>query len=133
MAATVVGWVAWMASRRLGASDRMTWACLAVLAVAGGVLAGYSPFAVGFVAVACLGAGVAFEAGPAIAVAVIGFGSVVIAVLALGGPVPGEVIAEGALAAIAGLLTGASRRGYQGRCSAGRAAFGRAGPRRCRA
>ena len=36
MGATVAGWVAWMASRRLGASDRITWAALAVLAAAGG-------------------------------------------------------------------------------------------------
>ncbi len=115
MAATVVGWVAWMASRRLGASGRMTWAALAVLAAAGGVLAGFAPVAIGFVAVAGLGAGIAFEAQPAVAVAVIGFASLVVSVLALGSPSPGEVIAEGALAAVAGFVAGASRRGYQGR------------------
>ena len=115
MALAVIGWLGWMASRRFGAPPRVTWACLALLSVAGGVLAGYSPFAVALVAVACLGAGVAFEAGPAIVIGAVGFGSVVISALALGGPVPGEVIAEGALAAIAGLLTGASRRQYQAR------------------
>ena len=114
MALAVIGWLGWMASRRFGAPPRVTWACLALLSVAGGVLAGYSPFAVALVAVACLGAGVAFEAGPAIAIGAVGFGSVVISALALGGPVPGEVIAEGALAAVAGLLTGASRRQYHG-------------------
>jgi signal transduction histidine kinase len=115
MALAVIGWLGWMASRRFGAPPRVTWAFLALLSVAGGALAGYSPFAVAFVAVACLGAGVAFEAGPAIAVGALGFGSVVISALALGGPVPGEVIAEGALAAVAGLMTGASRRQYQAR------------------
>ena len=115
MALAVIGWLGWMASRRFGAPPGVTWACLALLSVAGGVLAGYSPFAVALVAVACLGAGVAFAAGPAIVIGAAGFGSVVISALALGGPVPGEVIAEGALAAIAGLLTGASRRQYQAR------------------
>ena len=114
-AATVVGWVAWMASRRLCAGDGITFAGLAFLATAGGVLAGFAPVAVGFVAVAGLGAGIAFEARPAVAVVAFGLASLVVSVLALGGPSPGEVIAEGAFAAVAGFMAGASRRAYQGR------------------
>ena len=102
-----------MATRRLGAPPRVTWACLALLSVSGGSLAGYSPFAVAFVAIACLGAAIAFETEPAIAVAAVGFGSLVVSVLALGGPVPGEVIAEAAFSAVAALMIGASRRQYQ--------------------
>ena len=110
-----IGWLAWMASRRLAAPPRVAWASLAVLAVAGGSLAGYSPFAVALVAIACLGAAIAFAAEPAVAVGAVGFGSLVISVLALGGPVPGEVIAEGAFSAVAALMIGASRRQYQAR------------------
>ena len=115
MGLAVVAWLAWMASRRFGAPARVTWACLAVLSVAGGSLAGYSPFAVAFVAIACLGAAIAFEAEPAIAVGAVGFAALVISVLALGAPVPGEVIAEGAFSAVAALMIGASRRQYLAR------------------
>lgn len=115
MAATVVGWLAWMASRRLGAAHGITFAGLAFFASAGGLLAGFAPVAVGFVAVAGLGAGIAFEARPAVAVVAVGFVSLVVSVLALGGPSPGQVIAEGAFAAVAGFMSGASRRAYQGR------------------
>ena len=110
-----VAWLAWMASRRFGAPPGVTWACLAVLSVAGGALAGYSPFAVAFVAIACLGAAIAFAAEPAIAVGAAGFAALVISVLALGAPVPGEVIAEGAFSAVAALMIGASRRQYLAR------------------
>ena len=115
MALAGVAWLAWMASRRFGAPPRVTWACLALLSVAGGALAGYSPFAVAFVAIACLGAAIAFAAEPAIAVGAAGFAALVISVLALGAPVPGEVIAEGAFSAVAALMIGTSRRQYLAR------------------
>ena len=83
--------------------------------MAGGALAGYSPFAVAFVAIACLGAAIAFAAEPAIAVGAAGSAALVISVLALGAPVPGEVIAEGAFSAVAALMIGASRRQYLAR------------------
>jgi signal transduction histidine kinase len=115
MLTVAIAWMGWMASRRLQAPDRITWVFLTVLAASGGFLAGFAPVAVGVVAVAALGAGIAFEARPAAAVAAIGVSAVVVAVGALGPPTPGEVIAEAALAAAAGLLAGASRRQYQAR------------------
>ena len=66
-------------------------------------------------AIACLGAAIAFAAEPAIAVGAAGFAALVISVLALGAPVPGEVIAEGAFSAVAALMIGASRRQYLAR------------------
>jgi signal transduction histidine kinase len=104
-----------MASRRFGAPDRATWAFLALLATSGGVLAAYAPVASGFLAVAALGSGIAFEAQPASSVGAIGVVVLVAAVSALGSPAPGAVIAEGVLAVVAGFMAGASRRQYQER------------------
>jgi signal transduction histidine kinase len=115
MVLTAAGWLGWMATRRLSARESATFGCLALLAVAGGVLAGFAPVALGFVAVASLGAAIAFEMQPALVVAVLGFSAVVVSVVALGRPAPGEVIAGGAFSVVAGLMAGASRRQYQTR------------------
>ncbi|HLN16888.1 MAG TPA: histidine kinase [Acidimicrobiales bacterium] len=112
MAGAVVGWTGWMACRRFGAPEAATWGCLALLAATGGALAGFAPVAVAFVAVASLGAGIAFEPLPASAVGAIGVGAVALSVLAVGTPVPAEVVAEAALSAAAGLMAGTSRRQY---------------------
>ncbi|HZU78609.1 MAG TPA: histidine kinase [Acidimicrobiales bacterium] len=109
------GWIGWMASRRFEAAPAATWVALAVLAVSGGVLSGYAPVALTYVAVGALGAGVTFDAGRAAGVGGLGVAAVATAVLALGTASPGEIIAEGGLAAVAGLMAGASRRQYLGR------------------
>ena len=110
-----LGWMGWMACRRFEAPSSVTWGCLAVLAVSGGALSGYAPFSVTFVAVGALGAGIAFDTAPAAAVGALGVAAVAVSVLALGTASPGEIIAEGALAAVAGLMAGASRRQYLAR------------------
>ncbi len=110
-----LGWVGWMACRRFEAPAAATWGCLAVLAVSGGALSGYAPFSVTFVAVGSLGAGIAFDTAPAAAVGALGVAAVAVSVLALGTASPGEIVAEGALAAVAGLMAGASRRQYLAR------------------
>jgi signal transduction histidine kinase len=113
--AAVIGWTGWMASRRLEAPDRITWGFLALLATSGGALVAFAPEAIWFVAVAALGSAIAFEAAPAVVVAIIGVGVLVVAVVALGTPSRSELIFEGAFSAAAGLLAGASRRQYTGR------------------
>ncbi len=110
-----LGWLGWMACRRFEAPSGVTWGCLAVLAVSGGALSGYAPFSVTFVAVGALGAGVAFDTAPAAAVGALGVAGVAVSVLALGTASPGEIVAEGALAAVAGLMAGSSRRQYLAR------------------
>jgi signal transduction histidine kinase len=110
MAAAGIGWVGWMASRRLPASGQTTWCFLAVLAASGGALASLAPIAITFLAVAGLGAGIAFEGLPASAVGAIGVAALAVATFAVGAP--GVLIAEGALAVVVGLMVGASRRQY---------------------
>ena len=111
-AAVIIGWIGWMASRRLEAPDQITWGFLALLAASGGVLVAFAPQAIWFVAVAGLGSAIAFEARPAVLVGAIGLGALVVAVAALGTPSRNELIAEGAFAVAAGLMAGASRRQY---------------------
>jgi len=111
----VIGWIGWMATRRLGAPDQIIWGFLALLGTAGGVLVAFAPDAIWFVAVAVLCSAIAFEVGPAVAVGAIGLGALVVAVTALGTPSSSEVIAEGAFSAAAGLMVGASRRQYRTR------------------
>lgn len=112
MAGAGAGWLGWMASRHFGADDQVTWSALVAMAVCGGVLVPYAPLAIAMVAVAGLGAGIALEGRAAWAVAVVGAVSLAVAVAALGPPSPGELIAEGALSAAAGVLAGRSRRQY---------------------
>ncbi len=112
MSAAAIGWTGWMASRRFGASDRTTWAFLALTAASGAALAAYGPVAVGVIAVAALGAGISFETLPALGVPVIGVAVLVSVVTGLGAPSPVSVIVEGALSAAAGLMMGSSRRQY---------------------
>ncbi|MDE3086978.1 MAG: histidine kinase [Acidobacteriota bacterium] len=115
LASAVSGWLGWMAARRFGASFRWSWAALLVLAAAGGALVGYAPVAAAFVAVAALGAGIAFELDAALSVAAVGALGAVVSVLALSAPWAGEVVAESALGAVAGLMAGMSRRQYLSR------------------
>ena len=115
LALAVSGWLGWMAARRFGAPFRQSWGTLLLLAGAGGVLVGYAPVATAFVAIAALGAGIAFELEPALAVAGLGACGAVVSVLALGSPSPGEVAAESVLGAVAGLMAGISRRQYLSR------------------
>jgi len=110
MGATAIGWLGWMASRRLRATGRTTWCFLALLAASGGALAAFAPNAITFMAVAGLGAGIAFEGLPAMSVGAIGVVTLAVATLALGAP--GVLVAEGALSVVVGLMVGASRRQY---------------------
>jgi hypothetical protein len=105
-----IGWLGWMASRRLRAPGRTTWCFLVLLAASSGVLAALAPNAITFIAVAGLGSGIAFETPPALAVAVIGVGALVVATLAVGAP--GVLVAEGSVSVVVGLMVGASRRQY---------------------
>lgn len=115
MGAIGATWLGWLASRRLGAPEAATWTLLAFLAASGGFLVAYAPVSIGFVAVAALGAGVAFPPRRAIGVGVVGVAAIVVSVAVLGSPYRGEVIAEGVFAAAAGLMAGASRRQYERR------------------
>ena len=105
-----IGWIGWMASRRLRAPGRTTWCFLALLAASGGALSAYAPIAITFMAVAGLGAGIAFEGLPALAVGAIGVGGLVVATVAVGAPA--VLVAEGAVSVVVGLMVGASRRQY---------------------
>jgi signal transduction histidine kinase len=105
-----VGWLGWMASRRLRAPGRTTWCFLALLAASGGALAALAPIAITFVAVAGLGAGIAFEGLPALSVGAIGVITLAVATLAVGAR--GVLVAEGALSVVIGLMVGSSRRQY---------------------
>jgi signal transduction histidine kinase len=105
-----IGWLGWMSSRRLHAPSRTTWWFLAFLAAFGGGLAAFAPIAITFVAVAGLGAGIAFEGLAALGVGAIGVGALMVATLAVGAP--GVLVAEGAVSVVVGLMVGASRRQY---------------------
>jgi signal transduction histidine kinase len=110
MAAAGIGWLGWMASRHFRASGSTTWCFLALLAASGGALAAFAPIAITFMAVAGLGAAIAFEALPALGVGAIGLGALSGATAAVGAPA--VLIAEGALSVVIGLAMGASRRQY---------------------
>lgn len=105
-----IGWLGWMASRRLRASGRMTWGFLALLAASGGCLAALAPIAITFIAVAGLAAGIAFAGLPALGVGAIGVGALVTVTFAVGAPA--VLIAEGAVSVVVGLMVGASRHQY---------------------
>jgi signal transduction histidine kinase len=81
-----------------------------LLATSGGVLATLAPNAITFMAVAGLGAGIAFEALPALAVGAIAVATLFVATLAVGAP--GVLVAEGTVSVVVGLIVGASRRQY---------------------
>jgi len=115
MVLAAIGWMGWMASRRLDAPDRITRGFLLLLAASGGVLVAFAPVAIGLIAVAALGSGIAFDARAAAPVGAIGVVALAVSVLGLASPSPGEVVVEGVLSAAAGLMAGASRRQYQSR------------------
>ena len=93
----------------------MTLVCLAVLAGAGGVVAGFAPVGIAFPAIAVLAASMAFDAVPALGVAGVGAAALTVSVLLLG--TPRSIIAEGLLAIVAAVLGGASRRQYRDRAA----------------
>jgi signal transduction histidine kinase len=110
MVGSAIGWIGWMASRRLRAPGQTTWCFLALLAASGGALAAFAPIAITFMAVAGLGAGIAFEGLRALAVGAIGVGGLVVATATVGAPA--VLVAEGAVSVVIGLMVGASRRQY---------------------
>src|SRR5664279_3564166 len=99
-----------MACRRLRAPGHTTWCFLALLAASGGALGAFAPIAITFMAVAGLGAGIAFEGLPASGVGAIGVGALVVTTAAVGAPA--VLVAEGAVSVVIGLMVGASRRQY---------------------
>ena len=105
-----IGWLGWMACRRLRAPGHTTWCFLALLAASGGALAAFAPIAITFMAVAGLGAGIAFEGPPASGVGAIGVGALVVTTAAVGAPA--VLVAEAAVSVVVGLMVGASRRQY---------------------
>ena len=109
-ALAALGWIGWMAGRRLDWSAARLSASLALMAAAGGALTAYSPLAMTYVAVAALGAGVAFDAAVAAVVVAGGAAALLVAIPVLHSPDPAALIAEGLLSTAAGLLAGASRR-----------------------
>lgn len=115
LAATAVGWGAWLATLRAGWPVRSTWLALALLAGAGGAVGGFAPVGIAFPAVAVIAAATVVGALPTAAVAVIGGAAVTSTVLAVGSP--HAIIAEALLAIAAALLGGASRRQYQDRAA----------------
>ena len=115
MGTAAIGWLGWMACRRLRAPSHTTWCFLALLAASGGALTAFAPIAIIFLAVAGLGAGIAFEGLPASGVGTIGVGALVVATAAVGAPA--VLVAEGAVSVAVGLMVGASRRQYVERTS----------------
>ena len=110
LVAVGIGWVGWMASRQLWRSGPPIWASLGLMAAAGGAVAAYAPIAITFLGVAGLGAGIAFDALPALTVGIAGVSALGLSTLALGAP--HVLIAEGAVSVVIGQMVGASRRQY---------------------
>ena len=119
---TAAAWVCWLISWRRAPASRLTLACLAVLAGAGGVVAAFAPVGIAFPAIAVLAASMAFDTMPAVGVAAVGAVALIVSVLLLG--TPGSIIAEGLLAMVAALLGGASRRQYRDRAAQAEALLG---------
>ena len=115
LVATGVAWVGWLISWRRAPASRLTLLCLTVLAGVGGVVAGFAPVGIAFPAIAVLAASMAFDTVPALGVAGVGAVAVIVSVVVLG--TPRSIIAEGALAIVAAVLGGASRRQYRDRAA----------------
>ena len=122
LVAAAVAWVCWLIGWRRAASSQVTLVCLAVLAGAGGVVAGFAPVGIAFPAIAVLAASMAFDTAPALGVAGVGAAALTVGVLVLG--TPRSIIAEGLLAIVAALLGGASRRQYRDRTAQAEALLG---------
>ena len=115
LSTAAAGWLGWMACRRFGASAQWTWIPLAVLAGSGGALIPYAPIATAFLAVAAIGAGIAFEPIPASVVGAMGFAAAALAVPSAGAKDAVGLVTQAALAAVAATVAGHSRREYQDR------------------
>ncbi len=110
MSAAAVGWMGWLSSRRLGAPARTTGLFILLLATSGGSLAAVAPVAISFMAVAALGAAIAFGGLAAVAFGVVGVAAQGVATLVVGGA--GILVAEGALFVVIAMMAGASRHQY---------------------
>jgi signal transduction histidine kinase len=110
MVGVAAGWVGWMVARRVIGSSRLTFLCLALLSVSGGVLAVFAPASISFIAIGGLGAGIAFEGPVAIGIGAIGVAALGVAVAVAGAPL--TMIADGAVSVAGGLMIGSSRRQY---------------------
>ncbi|MGH9171292.1 MAG: sensor histidine kinase [Acidimicrobiales bacterium] len=102
-----LGWLAWVASRRLGA-DFARWAALMSMACCGGALAAFAPVAMVWVGVAAVSANAGSRLQTAGIVTVSGPLAMLIAVPASGRPF--GLVVSGVAVALAGTLVGASRR-----------------------
>lgn len=110
MSVAAVGWIGWMSSRRLGAPARTTRLFLLLLAASGGFLAAIAPMAISFMAIAGLGAAIAFGGLAAVAFGVVGVAAQGVASLVVGGA--GILVAEGTLFVVIAMMAGASRHQY---------------------
>lgn len=105
-----LAWTGWMLARHLEAPSYVVWLFLAALAGAGGALGAIDPVGFGLVAVAGIGAAIAFNIRTAARVTVIGVASILSVAIATHQTY--DVPIEGAVSAVAGLAIGASRRQY---------------------
>jgi signal transduction histidine kinase len=112
---TALAWVGWLMTWRRAGSEKVTLLCLALLAGAGGVVAGFAPVGIAFPAIAVLASSMAFDTKQALIIAGIGAAAVTGSVLILG--TPRAIIVEGLLAIVAAVLGGASRRQYSTRAA----------------
>ena len=110
MSAAAVGWMGWLTGRRMSAPARTTLLFLLLLAVSGGLLAAIAPMAISFMAVAGLGAAIAFGGLTAVGVGVVGVAAQGMASLVVDGA--GLLVAEGALFVVIAMMAGASRHQY---------------------
>ena len=115
LAVAVAAWLVWLASRVDGRFERVGWPSLSVMAAAGGALAGVSPLALVFPAVAAMGITIWQPVRRALPIVVLGP-----AVMAISVPVSGRpwgVILGGLSAVLGGTVLGISRRDIQIRSS----------------
>jgi signal transduction histidine kinase len=110
MSAAAVGWLGWLTCRRLGVPARTTGLFLLLLAASGGVLAAIAPLAISFMAIAGLGAAIAFGGVMAIGVGAVGVATQGVTSLVVGGA--GILVAQGVLYVTVAMMAGSSRHQY---------------------
>ncbi|HVB70252.1 MAG TPA: histidine kinase [Acidimicrobiales bacterium] len=110
MSAAALGWTGWLISRRQGASARTTRLFLLLLAVSGGSLAAVAPVAITFMAVAGLGAAIAFAGYTAVGIGAVGVAAQAVATVVVGGT--WTLVGEGAFFVVVAMMAGASRHQY---------------------
>jgi hypothetical protein len=109
------GWIGWLVGERRRVPPRVVWLFLAVLAAAGGAVAGFAPVGLAFPAVAVLVAAIGFDAASVAVIALFAALAVVVSVVSIGAP--RAIIAKGLLTIVAAALGGASRRQYRERAA----------------